>query len=275
MEKPWERSADAGRRLAGRQALVTGAGSGEGLIGIGAAIAPLFADQGAKVGIVELSSEQADETRRLVEEIGGECVVALGDLTDAEAPAASVVASAFGGLDTLVNNGRDHRRRGPVDVDMQQWETAMSVNLTAIVLAAKYTIPHMRKYREASDSQHLVDRRRCLAWDRVPTPHQGGHDRPDTGLGLHPRSRRHRGQLHRPGHVFTPMGNQGGEEVREQRRRAGLLGTEGVAWDIAWPAVFLASDEARWITGVSIPVDAGTISSSPLGVQNLNDRSPV
>jgi NAD(P)-dependent dehydrogenase (short-subunit alcohol dehydrogenase family) len=78
-----------------------------------------------------------------------------------------------------------------------------------------------------------------------------------------------------PGHVYTPMGDQGGEELRERRRRAGLLGTEGTAWDIAWPAVFFASDEARWITGLSIPVDAGTLASGPLAVQMLNDRSPV
>ena len=90
MEKPWERSADAGRRLAGRRALVTGASSGEGLIGIGAAIAALFADPGCQGRDRRAVIERADRARRLVEEIGGECVVALGDLTDAaRAPAAS------------------------------------------------------------------------------------------------------------------------------------------------------------------------------------------
>ena len=78
-----------------------------------------------------------------------------------------------------------------------------------------------------------------------------------------------------PGHVYTPMGSQGGPELREDRRRAGLLATEGVAWDIAWPAVFLASDESRWITGVELPVDAGTTSSGPYALQILNDRDPV
>src|SRR5262249_36864455 len=54
----------------------------------------------------------------------------------------------------------------------------------------------------------------------------------------------------------------GGEELRERRRRAGLLGTEATAWDVAWPAVFLASDEARWITAATLPVDAGTTSAT-------------
>jgi NAD(P)-dependent dehydrogenase (short-subunit alcohol dehydrogenase family) len=78
-----------------------------------------------------------------------------------------------------------------------------------------------------------------------------------------------------PGHLFTPMGNQGGEDVRDRRRRAGLLGTEGTAWDVAWTALFLASDEARWITGVVIPVDAGTTSSTALGLQMLELRAPA
>jgi hypothetical protein len=56
--------------------------------------------------------------------------------------------------------------------------------------------------------------------------------------------------------------------------RAGLLKTEGTAWDIAWPVVFLASDEARWMTGLAIPVDAGTTSTSPLGIDLLNERTP-
>jgi NAD(P)-dependent dehydrogenase (short-subunit alcohol dehydrogenase family) len=70
------------------------------------------------------------------------------------------------------------------------------------------------------------------------------------------------------------MGDQGGPELRERRRRAGLLGTEGTAWDVAWAALFLASDESRWITGVVLPVDAGTTASTALAVQTLEMRAP-
>jgi NAD(P)-dependent dehydrogenase (short-subunit alcohol dehydrogenase family) len=72
-----------------------------------------------------------------------------------------------------------------------------------------------------------------------------------------------------PGHLYTPMGDQGGPELRDRRRRAGLLGTEGNAWDVAWAALFLASDESRWITGVVLPIDAGTTATTALGIQNL------
>ena len=57
-----------------------------------------------------------------------------------------------------------------------------------------------------------------------------------------------------------------GEEMRELRRKAGPLGTEGTAWDVAWAALFLASDEARWISGVTLPVDAALLATTPLAV---------
>ena len=71
------------------------------------------------------------------------------------------------------------------------------------------------------------------------------------------------------GHAHTPIGTTD-EAGRERRRQASLLGTEGVAWDIAWPAVFLASDESRWITGVDLPVDAGATATTALGIHMLN-----
>jgi NAD(P)-dependent dehydrogenase (short-subunit alcohol dehydrogenase family) len=60
-----------------------------------------------------------------------------------------------------------------------------------------------------------------------------------------------------PGMVWTPMVASRGEELRERRRQSSLLGTEGTAWDVAWAAVYLASDEARWVTGQTLVVDGG------------------
>ena len=56
------------------------------------------------------------------------------------------------------------------------------------------------------------------------------------------------------------------EEMRNLRRRAGPLGTEGTAWDVAWATLFLASDEARWISGATLPVDAGLLAATPLAM---------
>jgi len=60
-----------------------------------------------------------------------------------------------------------------------------------------------------------------------------------------------------PGYVWTPMVGDHGPQIRERRRAASLLGTEGTGWDVGWTAVFLASDESRWITGQTLVVDAG------------------
>ena len=70
-----------------------------------------------------------------------------------------------------------------------------------------------------------------------------------------------------PGHVHTPMvARHTSDEVLEQRRKVGPLGTEGTAWHVAWATLFLASDEARWISGVTLPVDAGLLAAAPLAV---------
>lgn len=69
-----------------------------------------------------------------------------------------------------------------------------------------------------------------------------------------------------PGHLYTPMGDQGGTEGRALRRKANLLGLEGTAWDLAWAALFMTSPESRWITGTVLPIDAGTTTATGLGM---------
>ena len=71
------------------------------------------------------------------------------------------------------------------------------------------------------------------------------------------------------------MGSLGGDAVREVRRQSGVTAVEGTAWDVAWPAVFLASDESNWITGVMLPVDAGTSSTGTFAMSMLNRRRPA
>ena len=275
MTQAWSRSADAGRRLDGRVALVTGAGSAEGLMGIGAATAVLFATQGAKVGVVDISPERAEATRRMVAEAGGECVVAVGDLTSPEdnARCVSEIAAAFGRLDTLVNNAAIVGAVGsPVAMDLQLWNATLALNLTAAMLAAKHAIPHLRSAGGGAivnissiagthgfgSGAYAASKAALVGLTRDWAYLHGRHGIRVNCLVL--------------GHVYAPMGASGGEALREQRRRAGLLGTEGTAWDVAWPAVFLASEESRWITGVALPVDAGTTSATALGLEMLNQR---
>ena len=278
--QPWSRADDAGHRLAGKRAFVTGAGTtpGDDFPGIGDAIAVLFAAQGAQVAIADISAERAEATLRLVEGAGGEGLVTIGDLTllGDNARCVQEAVDAFGGLDTVVNSAALSTGGGsPVDVDLDTWEQVMSVNLHATLLTARHTVPHL----VAAGGGSIINISSIAA--------SRGH-----GSGAYAASKAAMLGLTRdwayvhgrdgvrvncilPGHVYTPMGIQGGPELREDRRRAGLLAIEGVAWDIAWPAVFLASEESRWITGVELPVDAGTTSSGPYALQILNERDPI
>lgn len=162
-----------------------------------------------------------------------------------------------------------------VDVDMAAWDRVMAINLTAAVLAARHAIPHLR----AAGGGSIVNIASIAALRGMGSGAYAASKGALVALTAdwaytHGREGV-RVNCIAPGHVFTPMGDQGGDDLRQRRRKAGLLGTEGVGWDVAWTAAFLASEEARWITGVVMPVDAGTISSGPLAVAMLEERSPA
>ena len=244
-------------------------------MGIGEAIALLFAAQGARVAIADISPERAEWTQRMVEEAGGDAVGAIGDLTVPEdnARCAQTAVDAFGGLEIVVNNlALPHGGGSPVDVSLEVWDRVMDVNLRAALLTTRHTVPHLKTARGGSivnissiaairgfgSGAYAASKAALLGLTR-DWAYTLGRDNIRVNCIL-------------PGHAYTPMGDQGGPEVRERRRRAGLLPTEGLAWDVAWPTVFLASDESRWITGVELPVDAGTTSSSAFAIQILNDR---
>jgi NAD(P)-dependent dehydrogenase (short-subunit alcohol dehydrogenase family) len=273
----WSRGVDHGQRLLGKRAFVSGAGtSPEGeLFGIGEAIAILFALQGAQVAIGDISLQRADATKELIDKLGGDAIVAVGDLTDEadNARCVQTAVDAFGGLDTLVNSVALSGGGGsPASLSLDGWDQVMRVNLRAPLLTARHCAPHLitagsgsilnissiAAIRGFGSGAYAASKSALLGLTR-DWAYLLGRDGIRVNCIL-------------PGHLFTPMGDQGGAEIRERRRRAGLLPTEGVAWDVAWPAVFLASDEGRWITGIELPVDAGTTSSTAWAIQTLNER---
>ncbi|HEY6532501.1 MAG TPA: SDR family oxidoreductase [Acidimicrobiales bacterium] len=277
---PWWRGVEPGRRLEGKRAFVTGAGTTPGgeLLGIGEAIAVLFAAQGAKVAVADVSADRAAATLALIDEIGGEAVATVGDLTS-EADSTRCVteaAEAFDGLDTLVNCAAVSPTSGgrPAELDLAEWDRVMKVNLHATLLATRATIPHLQE----AGSSSIVNISSIAAIRGLGS---GAYAASKAALGgltrdwafLHGREGIRVNAI-LPGHAYTPMGDQGGEQIRKVRLRSALLPVEGVAWDIAWPAVFLASEESRWITGLEIPVDGGTTSITPLGGWMVNMRDP-
>ncbi|MDQ6918502.1 MAG: glucose 1-dehydrogenase [Candidatus Dormibacteraeota bacterium] len=257
-----------GRGLDGKVAIVTGAGSrGEG-IGNGRAAAILLAREGARVGVLDTVPEWAAETLRMIDAEGGTALTITGDVTDSADCAAAVasVVGAWGRLDVLVNNvGIGGPPGTAVEVDPAEWDTAMRVNVASMMLMAKHAIPEMLKQGGGA----IVNLASVAGL-------QGGHPSllyPTTKaavIGLTRAMAAHHGPAGirvnaiAPGMVYTPMVYSRGmpPEMREARRRRSLLQTEGTGWDVGAAVVYLASQDARWITGIVLPVDAGATAGS-------------
>ncbi len=264
-------------RLAGKVAIVTGAGSRASGIGNGRAASIVLARHGARVALVDAVPEWAEETARMVREEGGECIVLQGDVGDEKSCAEIVerTVGAFGRCDILINNvGVTGPRGNALEVDIEAWAQAMHINVTSMVLMARYAIPEMMRNGGGS----IVNIASVAGL-------QGGH--PSL---LYPTSKgavvnltrvmaAHHGRdgirvnCIAPGAVFTPMVATRGltDEMRTARVGQTLLGVEGTGWDIGYGCLFLASDESRWITGVILPIDGGRTAGRPKGATPPSD----
>jgi NAD(P)-dependent dehydrogenase (short-subunit alcohol dehydrogenase family) len=253
-------------RLEGKVAIVTGAGSQTEGIGNGRAAAILFAREGARVLLVDRKHERAAETlRQFVEEgMAERGAVYEADVTDAEqcrAMAAEAVGR-WGRLDILQNNVGIGARAGTIlDMDDALWERMMRVNVTGMMLAAKGAIPAMRE----SGGGAIVNISSVANWRpqglAAYATTKGAVEALTRALAADHARDGIRVNCIEPGPVFTPMVQVAGmsDRVREARWLSTALGIEGTAWDIAWASVYLASDEARYVTGVVLPVDGGLL----------------
>ena len=257
----------SGPRLAGKVAIVTGAGSrGEG-IGNGRAAAVLFAREGAKVLLVDQTAKAAQETLDMIRGEKGEAEIFEADVTrsaDCEAMVADAVRR-WGRLDILDNNVGIGGRATVVDVGEDEWDHLMKVNVTSMMLTSKHAIPAMAK----TGSGAIVNISSISALrPRGLTPYsvsKGAVIALTRAMAVDHAPQGIRVNCIAPGPVYTPMVYSGGmsADLRERRRRASPLNVEGTGWDIGYAALFLCSDEARYITGVVLPVDGGvTITSA-------------
>ncbi len=273
-----------GERLKGKVAIVTGAGSrsiepkslsaarkagivssAEG-IGNGRAAAIVFAHEGARVLLVDRALDAARATERMIADEGGECAVFEADVTkpgDCRAMVADAIAR-WGKLDILQNNvGIGSSGRVP-DVTLEDWERVLRINVTGMMLAAQAAIPRM-----ITGGGGAIVNISSIASQRPRglTPYatsKGAVEALTRGLAADHARDGIRVNCIAPGPVYTPMVYAGGmsDELREARRKASPLGIEGHGWDIAYASLFLASDEARYITGVVLPVDGGVLLTS-------------
>lgn len=258
--------------FAGKVAIVTGAGSADDGIGNGRATAILLAEQGASVVCVDRDADWASRTVEMIElERLGKAVACVGDVTIAEdcQKFVQTALDQFGRLDILVNNvGIGGATGTAVEVDMEQWARSMEVNVSSMVLMAKYAIPAMVR-NEGQQVRGSIVNMSSVAGIRGGTPHllyptsKGAVVNMTRAMAAHHAKDGIRVNCVCPGMLYTPMMYSAGmsEEAREACKNRSLLKTEGYGWDTGCAVRFLASDEARWITGVILPVDAGVTAA--------------
>jgi NAD(P)-dependent dehydrogenase (short-subunit alcohol dehydrogenase family) len=249
-------------RLAGKVAVVTGAGSRGPGVGNGKAAAILFAREGARVLCIDNVVERAEETCGLIKEEGGIASAFQADVTRQTEcrRMADEAVQRYGRIDILQNNVGISSRQALPDITEDEWDHLMAVNVRSMVLAAQAMAPHM----EAAGGGAIINISSIAGIRAYPATSTAYTTSKAAVMGLTVSlagqlgGKRIRVNCIAPGQVFTPMvAERLTERGREQRASSGLIKEEGTAWDIGWAAVFLASDEARWITGQTLLVDAG------------------
>ena len=262
---PWQ----SGRlRLQDKVALVFGAGCvGQGW-GNGKATAVAYAQEGAFVIAVDRNPDAAEQTRAIIAALGGQCVAFAADVIRSE-DVARVVAetmAAQGRIDVLHNNVGTTIMGGPVELTEEQWDTVLDVNLRGAFLTCKHVLPVMvRQGRGAIVNISSVAAIRYTGYPYAAYyAAKAGVNQFTVGLALQYARQGIRANAIMPGLMNTPLIHQqisgqyaDAAEMVRARDAACPMGRMGTAWDIAAAAVFLASDEAQYITGVCLPVDGG------------------
>ncbi|NKQ54873.1 SDR family oxidoreductase [Amycolatopsis sp. K13G38] len=254
-------------RLDGKVAVITGAGSVGPGWGNGRAAAVAFAREGAKVFAVDLEPGALTET---VQRVEGTIATHTCDVTDDTAVAAMIEAcrGEFGRIDILVNNVGGSRHGGPVELTEQDWQAQLDYNLTSVFLTCKHAIPVMReqgggaivntastsglRWTGSAQVGYASAKAAVIQFSRVTAvQHAADGIRVNTVVP---------GQLHTPMVESRLAGQRAGGDVEAllaQRQARIPLGFMGDGRDTAYAALFLASDEARFVTGTEIVVDGG------------------
>jgi NAD(P)-dependent dehydrogenase (short-subunit alcohol dehydrogenase family) len=254
--------------LQDKVAVVTGAGSrGEG-IGNGKAAAILFAREGARVLCADQVASRAEETVATITAAGGTASVFECDVSR-QADCQRLTAAAverYGRLDILQNNVGIPSNQSLDEITEEAWDHLMAVNVRSMVLAAQAAVPHMASAGGGSiiNISSIAGLRAYPARSTAYTTSKAAVVGLTMALAGQLGARHIRVNCIAPGQVYTPLvAERLDAEGRQRRATSGLIKDEGSAWDIGWAAVYLASDEARWVTGQVLTVDAGITITIP------------
>lgn len=261
------------RLLEEKVAIVTGAGSG-----IGAASAVRFASEGARVVVADIRGRKAEETVQAIVEQGGSAVSVVVDVADSSSVEAMVARCVehYGRLDVLFNNAGTLRIGSAVDLSVEDWDLVMAVNVRSVFLGAKFAVPQMRSQGGgiiintastsalhgdghsvvyAASKAAVINLTRALSTDHAPE-----------GIRVNAIC---------PGTINTPPIRRMAENegALDRNIQATSLRRIGEPEEIANTALWLASDQASYVTGEAIVVDGGMRAQSPLG--RMNDPRPA
>ncbi len=261
-------------RLKGKVAVIIGAGQspGEG-IGNGRATTLRFAHEGARILAVDRLIASAEETAAMAAKEGGECVPFAADVTNEETLTAAMAAAdaRWGRIDILHNNvgvsiaGGD---ASPLEITEEAFDRVCAINLRGTVMACKHALPVMRRQR----SGVIINISSVAAWENYPLVTYKATKAAMIAftqqLAIQNAEFGVRANVILPGLMNTPMavdtrararGVSRAEIAAERDAKVPLRHRMGTAWDVANAALFLASDEASFITGVALPVDGGAL----------------
>jgi len=257
-------------RLQDKVAIVTGAGSVGPGWGNGRATAVRFAEEGAKIFAVDRNLDSTAETVERVKAVGGDIVVHQCDVTDSKSVAAMVAAcvARYDRVDVLVNNVGGSAHGGPVEMSEEVWDAQIDFNLKSVFLTLKHVLPVMERQNGGS-----IVNLASTSGIRFTGAFQIGYAATKAGViqlsrvvAVQYAAKGIRVNTVVPGQLHTPM-----VEARLARQRAGgdveallaqrlkriPVGFAGDGRDTANAALFLASDEARFVTGTELVVDGG------------------
>ena len=253
------------KRLQGKVAIVTGAGSKGSGVGTGKAIAVRFAQEGASVVLVDRHEDRLAETRGWIEREGGKAAVVVSDLTapDVNRRIVDEAIGQFGRIDLMVSNAAAYSQAKFLETSPEELRQVVEVNLIAPFLLSQAVIPHMIDAGGGS-----------ITYISSILAMRGGGASPyaaskaglmglTTSLANTFGTQGIRVNCIAPGMVDTPMRNEliarsGVDPSKIGGSAATSLGVAGDAWDVANAALFLGCDEGSYLTGLLLPVDGGT-----------------
>ena len=258
-----------GNRLEGKTAIVTGGGSIGPGIGNGKAAAVLFAREGARVMVVDVNLDAAEETRRLIEGEGGSCFTSRADVSvasDCERIARECIRE-YGRIDILHNNVGIEIPGGILEISEDDWDRTLDVNLKSVFLMCRAVVPRMVEQGGGS----IVNISSINGIRTLPAL-SGAYGASKLGMVALTReiavefaARGIRCNAVLPGMMRTPFVEAsltdawGGDVADMMRQRDAMVpvGRQGEPWDAAHAALFLASDDAAYVTGTTLVVDGG------------------